>query len=324
MDDRAAMEAPADTRASIDAPVDARTSIAAPVDARTSIAAPVDARTSIAAPVDTRTSIAALGAWFDAQAGVAVAVSGGIDSLTLSAVAGRRPGARAGMYHAVSPAVPPEATARVRELAAREGWNLHIVDANEFGREEYVANPVNRCFYCKQSLYEVVGRHTQAQVVSGANTDDLGEYRPGLDAARDAGVRHPFIELGIGKAAIRRIARVLGLGELSELPASPCLSSRIETGIGITPEMLARVHAAERAVSARLHAAAVRCRIRGEGVVIEVDAATLAAVGEGLRALIVADLQEIFPLGTAAPTFAPYRNGSAFLVKRDDRARHPA
>lgn len=274
--------------------------------------------------MDEQAAIDALGNWFDASGGAAVAVSGGIDSLTLSTVAGRRVGARAAMYHAVSPAVPPEATLRVRELSAREGWNLNVIDANEFGREEYVANPVNRCFYCKQSLYGVIGRHTQSQVVSGANTDDLGEYRPGLDAARDAKVRHPFIELGIGKAAIRRIARELGLGTLSELPASPCLSSRVETGIGITPEMLARIHAAERAVSARLDAASVRCRVRGSGVVIEVDAATLASMGDELRAQLAAEVQRLFPGGSAAPAFAPYRNGSAFLVKRDDRARHPA
>jgi len=213
----------------------------------------------------------------------------------------------------------------VRALAAREAWNLQVVDAHEFGREEYVSNPVNRCFYCKQSLYAVIGRHTGAQVVSGANTGDLGEYRPGLDAARDAGVRHPFIELGIGKAAIRGIARELGLGALSELPASPCLSSRVETGIAIEPAMLARIHAAERAVGARLAAAAVRCRVRGAGVVIEIDAATLATLGDELRAQIAAEVQRIFAgQGSAPPAFAPYRNGSAFLVNADDRARHPA
>jgi len=271
-------------------------------------------------------AISALGDWLAPHADVAVAVSGGIDSLTLSTLAGRRLGARATMFHAVSPAVPPEATARVRELAAREGWRLRVIDAGEFSRAEYLANPVNRCFYCKQSLYDVVARSAGGQVASGANADDLGEYRPGLDAAREAGVRHPYVELGIDKRTVRAIARALGLGELAELPASPCPSSRVETGIAIAPETLARIHAAERAVNARLSAAAVRCRVRSAGVVVEIEAQALAGLDAAGREAIAAAVREIFTPGGAGPLPAlePYRNGSAFLVKRDDRARHPA
>lgn len=270
----------------------------------------------------TRTAIEALGAWLEASGGVAVAVSGGIDSLALSTLAGRVLGDRAQMFHAVSPAVPAEATARVRDMAALEAWRLQLIDANEFAREEYVANPVNRCFYCKQSLYSVIARHAAAQIVSGTNADDLADFRPGLDAAREAGVRHPYVELGVDKAAIRRIARELGMGALAELPASPCLSSRVETGIGITPEMLARIEAAERRVRAAVEAANVRCRVRASGVVIEIDASALDRLAAGARGALAAEVGRIFGSGAAA--FAPYRTGSAFLVKRDDRARHPA
>src|SRR5687768_4337056 len=113
---------------------------------------------------------------------LAVAVSGGIDSLTLATVAARRL-SDTEMFHSLTASVPAEATHRTRALAAKEGWRLRIIDAKEFAREEYVANPVNRCFYCKQSLYAEIARHTPAQVVSGANLDDLREYRPGLEAA---------------------------------------------------------------------------------------------------------------------------------------------
>lgn len=265
-------------------------------------------------PVD-----AALGAVadrLDAFGHVAVAVSGGIDSLTLSTIAGRRLGARAAMYHAVSPAVPEEATARVRALAEAEQWRLHIIDAAEFAREDYVANPVNRCFYCKQSLYAAIASETSQQIVSGTNADDLGEYRPGLDAARKAQVRHPFVEADIGKAAIRMMARTLGLGELAELPASPCLSSRVESGIGIRAELLAAIHAAEQAVRARLRAPVVRCRYRRSGIVIELEATTLDALDAARRTETAALVQNIFSDGGfAAPVgFAPYRSGSAFLV----------
>ena len=267
-------------------------------------------------------AIEALHAWLDAAGAVSVAVSGGVDSLTLATLAGRRLGVRAAMFHAVSPAVQPEGTARVREAAAREGWSLNVVDANEFAREEYRANPVDRCFYCKQSLYAVIAPHARGVVVSGTNLDDLGEYRPGLDAAREAGVRHPFVEAGVDKSTVRAIARALGLAEVAELPSSPCLSSRVETGIAIDPATLARIHAAEQAVRAQVAAKNVRCRVRAAGVVIEIDADALDAMPDAARADIGAAVGRIFQGGAAS--LAPYRTGSAFLVKADGRARHPA
>ncbi len=267
--------------------------------------------------------IEAIGRELDRHERIAVAVSGGIDSLTLATLAVRRLGRRAEMFHSLTASVPLEATERTRELAARLGWRLHVIDANEFARDEYISNPVNRCFYCKQSLYEEIARHTSAQVVSGANTDDLGEYRPGLLAARDAGARHPFVDAGIDKATIRAIARAEGLGGLAEIPASPCLSSRVETGIRITRPMLRRIEAAEAAIRARIEAASVRCRVRGSGVVIEIDAATLASLAPRVLRDIAAGVSRIFASATP-PTFEPYRNGSAFLVKIHGRPRHPA
>ena len=177
--------------------------------------------------------------------GVAVAVSGGIDSLTLAAFAQAEcPDVE--MFHAVSPAVPGDATARVERLAEQRGWRLRVVEAGEFNDANYIANPTNRCFFCKTNLYGAIARHTSSQMVSGANTDDLGEYRPGLDAARGHEVRHPYLEAGIDKRTVRGLARRIGLGALSELPAAPCLSSRVETGIAIRPEVLRAIHAVER------------------------------------------------------------------------------
>jgi uncharacterized protein len=216
------------------------------------------------------------------------------------------------MFHSLTASVPSEATARTRELAARHGWRLNVIDAHEFAREEYLSNPVNRCFYCKQSLYVEIARHTSAQVLSGANADDLGEYRPGLDAAREAGARHPFVDVGVDKRTIRAIARSLGLGEMSEIPASPCLSSRVETGIRIDAPMLDRIHSAENAVRAIIAATAVRCRVRASGVVLEIDAPALAATDVAMRAAAADAVAAIFG---SRPTFAPYRNGSAFLVR---------
>jgi uncharacterized protein len=250
-----------------------------------------------------------------AMHGVAVAVSGGIDSLTLATVAHRTMRSEATMHHATSPAVPAEATERTLALARTEGWRLDVFDAGEFADPAYRANPVNRCFFCKTNLYGAVARRTSRQIVSGTNLDDLGEYRPGLDAARAHAVRHPFVEAGIGKRELRALAAELGLGALSDLPSAPCLSSRIETGIRIEAPMLAMVHAAEQLVAARLSPITVRCRVRAGGVVIELDETALAALDEGGRRRLGAELESLAAsAGLHAPVaFARYRNGSAFL-----------
>jgi uncharacterized protein len=247
---------------------------------------------------------------------VAVAVSGGVDSLTLATLAARVCGPSATMYHAVSPAVPAEATARTRTLAAKEGWVLNVFDAGEFADLEYRKNPVNRCFFCKTNLYSAIAQRTGAQIVSGTNRDDLGEYRPGLDAAREHAVRHPYVEAGIGKQEVRRLATTLGLGAIADLPASPCLSSRVETGIRIEAPLLSVVHQAEHLVSAELSPRTVRCRIRAGGVVVELDGETLSRLDEISRQRLEHRLNEMMArAGVSQPvTFAAYRTGSAFLT----------
>ena len=248
---------------------------------------------------------------------VAVAVSGGVDSLTLATLAHRTLRGEVEMFHAVSPAVPQEATDRVRTLAAREGWKLSVVDAGEFGDADYRSNPVNRCFYCKTNLYGALVPHTSAQIVAGTNLDDLGEYRPGLDAAKNHGVRHPFVEAGIDKKTVRVIARELHLGDIAELPSAPCLSSRIETGIAIDPAMLKLVHAAEQLVAKSLTPRTVRCRVRAKGVVIELDEQSIAALDEHARSILKDDIGTLFRVGgfEYPVSLAPYRTGSAFLVR---------
>lgn len=254
---------------------------------------------------------------------VAIAVSGGIDSLTLAAVAAPMFGGRLELHHATSPAVPPEATARTAALAeawaAQQGTRLVVFDAGEFADARYRANPVDRCFFCKTRLYGTIAERlagTGTLVLSGTNTDDLGDYRPGLQAAETHGVRHPFVEAGISKATLRRIAPLVGLGALADLPSAPCLSSRIETGLRIEPRALALVHAVEVLVAARLSPRTVRCRIRKEGLVVELDEASLAALEprreQALRAEIAAAAavqgEPVRPV-----RFAAYRTGSAFL-----------
>lgn len=246
---------------------------------------------------------------------VTVAVSGGVDSLTLATVIHQRMPDRSTMFHAVSPAVPAEATGRVEDLAKRYDWTLRIIDAGEFADADYRANPVNRCFYCKTNLYGAIAPLTRAQIVSGTNLDDLGEYRPGLEAAKAYSVRHPFVEAGIDKAGVRSLARRLGLGDISELPAAPCLSSRIETGIAIDPSMLALVHRSERLVAQELNPKTVRCRVRANRVVIELDQHTLESIDQSRHEELSREISALFRnAGFDYPvSFAAYRVGSAFI-----------
>ncbi len=255
----------------------------------------------------------------DCGAALAVAVSGGVDSMTLAAFAHRSRGASVIMFHAVSPAVPPQATQRVQSLARAEAWDLRIVEPDEFAQESYVSNPTDRCLHCKRSLYSRIREHTHAhtQLLSGANLDDLGDYRPGLVAAAEARVRHPWIEAGIGKAAIRDIARELGLELIAELPASPCLSSRVQSGIRIIPRMLRVVDDVEQALRSSTGARDLRCRIRRDRVVLEMDPAALARLHEAERARIAVEVSRRFEQAghafPAPPSFEPYRMGSSFV-----------
>ena len=264
---------------------------------------------------DVGPALAALDRVLDECVPAALALSGGVDSMTLAARAHGRLGAAVRMYHATSPAVPAEATRRVRAFGARHGWSLHVFEAGEFDDPDYRANPVNRCFYCKTRLYAAVCRVTDATVLSGANLDDLGDYRPGLDAARNFRVRHPYVEAGIDKRTVRAIARHLGLGALAELPSQPCLSSRVETGIRIQGHILSAVHAAERLVGARLAPDVVRCRVRRRGVFIELDEASLERLLPRDRRRLGANISALFAAAglECAVDFAPYRTGSAFL-----------
>lgn len=246
---------------------------------------------------------------------LAVAVSGGVDSMTLAVAAQRVLGGDARMLHAISPAVPEDASVRVRAYAEREGWRLDEIDAREFTDANYLDNPHDRCFYCKTNLYSTMAGAVDCVLVSGTNSDDLGDYRPGLRAAAMYGVRHPYVEAGMDKNAVRAVARALSLHDLAALPASPCLSSRVETGIAIEPTILGAIYQAEQLVQRELAPKTARCRVRRDVVVVELDTECIRELDSAKASEL---RQQIGKLLSAVRvdhpvSFQPYRMGSAFL-----------
>ena len=249
-----------------------------------------------------------------------IACSGGVDSLLLADLAHQAaPGATL-VAHSVTPAVPAAATERTRRAAAAHGWDLRLVRSGEFGDRRYLANPVDRCFHCKSHLYDALDRLVEgvgdlagATVMSGANTDDLGEYRPGLRAAAEHGVRHPYVEAGVDKSGIRALAAARGR-DWHDLPAAPCLASRLYTGTPVEPDLLAAVERGEDTLREITGVEVVRCRVRGTQVRIEVPAEDRERVTPQVLDRVAEVMRAAAPrLGEVALDPRPYASGRAFV-----------
>lgn len=179
---------------------------------------------------------------------VAVAFSGGVDSTLVAVAAHRMLGSKALAVTAVSPALAKRELEETVSLAERFGFPHRIIHTNEMEREGYVANSPQRCYFCKTELYsqltELADQESIKWVVNGANTDDIGDYRPGMVAASEHRVRSPMVEVGLTKADVRAIAKILDI-PIWDKPAQPCLSSRIPYGTPVTVENLSKVEQAE-------------------------------------------------------------------------------
>jgi uncharacterized protein len=179
---------------------------------------------------------------------VAVAFSGGIDSTVVAKAAFVALGEQAVAVTADSPSVPRAEIEEAKELARQIGIRHRLVSTAEFANPDYVKNDGTRCYFCKDELYrQIEGLLPDLEcniICSGANSDDLGDYRPGLIAAAEHRIRHPLQEAGFTKADVRALARLWDLPTWDK-PASPCLSSRLAPGVEVTPERTARVEAAE-------------------------------------------------------------------------------
>ncbi|PRQ03876.1 Asparagine synthase [Enhygromyxa salina] len=194
------------------------------------------------------------------------AFSGGVDSTLVAVVAARVHGPRALAVTGVSPSLASSEREHAEQLASSLALRHRLVETHEIERPGYRQNAGDRCYHCKTELFErlreIAHDEGYAAVASGDNLDDLGGHRPGLRAAKELEVRKPLIEAGLGKAAIRELARSLGLPN-HQKPAAPCLASRVPAGTRVDPEVLARVEQAEAGVRS-LGFSGFRVRHHGE------------------------------------------------------------
>jgi uncharacterized protein len=245
-----------------------------------------------------------------------VAFSGGVDSSLVAALAARALGVRALAVTAVSPALATGELDGARDVADAIGIRHETITTAELERAEYRRNDRDRCYHCKTELYSqlsaLAARREYDALLSGANADDLGDWRPGLRAAGEHGVVHPLLEAGVGKDEVRQLARALGVPS-AEKPASPCLASRLPYGTPVELETLARVDRAEqglrglgyRVVRVRHYGELGRVQLAGDELPRALSPAGRKAVVAAVRAAGYAEV-EVDP--------EPFRSGSLNAV----------
>lgn len=242
----------------------------------------------VAAPIEDK--LQALEHHLKSLESVLVCYSGGVDSAFVLAMATRSLGTAAVGMTAISPSLAPSEKDGAVEIAKQIGAEHRLVDSHEIDDPSYQQNEPDRCFHCKSELYRIAEKKRLEwglrHVLNGTNVDDLGDYRPGLEAAKNAGVRSPLVELSFSKQDIRAGAARIGM-TIWDKPAAACLSSRIPFGTAVTRERLTQIGGFEADLRA-LGFSQVRVRYHDTVARIELDPSELPRAAEaGVREEIV-------------------------------------
>jgi len=229
---------------------------------------------------------------------VAVAFSAGVDSTVVAQAACLACGNDAVAITAQSPSLAAGELKQATQLAQRIGIRHHVLRTAEFENERYLANPSNRCFFCKTELYEQMAELREDLqfdvILNGANSDDQGDHRPGMVAAADWQVRSPLLEIGLNKQQVRELAQYWNL-PVWDKPATPCLSSRIAYGVSVSPERVERIDRAEQFLKNEFNLRELRVRLEANELArIEVPTDALSRLLENdNRQKITAKLHEL-------------------------------
>lgn len=246
---------------------------------------------------------------------LSIAVSGGVDSMLLMYIAAAQNNRAVYAIHAFSAAVPSQAHSLVKEYAKQFNWQLKCIDVAELEDQNYRKNPANRCYFCKSNLYKGIAAASNGIIASGTNTDDLSDYRPGLVAAKENNVIHPYVACDISKSDIYALAALLGLEKLKDLPAQPCLASRVETGIEITRADLQFIDKVETMLRPYFIGngknSTLRCRVTHAGVYVEADS---LPQGDTLKAILTSVQNACTEAGHIFSGVRQYKKGSAFII----------
>lgn len=227
---------------------------------------------------------------------VIVAYSGGVDSAFLALTAHQVLGQQSLAVTASSPSLAPAELEQAVALAQGLGIRHRVIETKEVERADYLANNPNRCFFCKDELYtHLTALATEQQipwVTNGTNTDDLGDFRPGQDAAKQYGVRSPLVEAGLSKAEIRGFSKEMGL-PVWDKPSQACLSSRIPYGTPVSVEALTRIAQAEaflremglKQLRVRHHGTVARIEVEPADFPLVLDAANRKSISQHFKSI---------------------------------------
>lgn len=259
--------------------------------------------------------------WFAKSGGSAVvALSGGVDSAVVALAAKKALGKNAIAITADYKTLAEEELATARQVAKEIGIDHRVIEYDELENPEFVKNDGMRCYHCRtelgQHLAEEAKKAGIALIVDGTNADDLTDYRPGIRALRENGVRSPMVELGITKAEIREIAKSFGLS-IYDKPSNACLASRIPAGSKVTYEKLQRIESAEIIVKSIFGVRQVRVRDHGELARVEVSKDELQRMFDVDKlALLDRKLREV-GFKFVSVDAAGYRTGKLVMIDND-------